>query len=122
MFGIPTAGWIHNFAPKENMMSDNPLTFNFAVKEDSNSAPEIKFIPDFMLTKGKEFTYQLNGSDPDKDEIKYFSNDSEINVNEITGFVSFTPNQAEEKIVEFCVVDKLNKTGCRTSKLMVQDE
>ncbi len=67
----------------------NPFVFSFASSRESNSAPEIEFVPDFVLSKGKQFIYQVSATDPDEDAIT-FSDDSDLfGIDPQTGEIRF---------------------------------
>lgn len=113
---------VYSIYDKQSNIGEIPFIFNFAVKSKGNSAPELEFIPDFVLTKGKQFTYQLIASDLDEDNLLFYSDDDLIDVKANTGIISFTPDVAGVLGVTVCVRDSQMAEDCEDIKFMVENE
>ena len=106
----------------DNKSSTNaPFFFNFAVKSIGNSAPELNFVPDFVLTKGKQFVYDLNATDADNDDLFYYTNDSLVQINSTSGIFSFLPIDKGFYQINVCVQDKYLAKDCENIKFMVEN-
>ena len=80
-------------------------------------------IPDFLLTKGKPFEYQLTAYDQDdNDMFRFYSEDPLISIDELTGLFTFTPLVAGSHEVEFCVQDKYLAEDCKKMRFLIKDE
>ncbi|MBU2561660.1 MAG: tandem-95 repeat protein [Nanoarchaeota archaeon] len=72
-----------------------------------NTPPEIQPIPDQNAIEDQLFTYQVNASDPDpQDVLIYYDNTTMFNIDS-SGLISFTPNanQTGEHIINITVSD-----------------
>lgn len=107
---------------KDNLSDMNPFYFSFAAKTDGNSVPELEPVPDFVLSTGQPFSYQLNGSDPDNDTLQYESPNALVQVNQSSGLLRFTPPVAGDYEVEVCVFDKYLARDCKNMKFMIKNE
>jgi len=109
------------YALYDNESGESPFIFNFAVKSLGNSAPRMDFVPDFVLTKGREFSYQLNASDSDDDVLRFYTDNALIDMSN-DGKFSFTPPTVGEYDIEVCVEDRYLASDCRPIKFMIEDE
>lgn len=113
---------VYSLFDNQSGIYNNPFIFNFAVKVEGNSAPELDLIPDFVLTKGKTFVYDIDATDIDNDILFYYSDYALINIEEKTGLLNFTPLIAGNYSVEVCVMDIYLAKDCSDIKLMIEDE
>jgi len=114
---------IYSIYDGNSSMRDGQFYFNFAVKVYGDTPPRLEFVPDFVLTKGKLFEYQLEAEDDDEnDTIRFYSDNALINLNETSGQFSFTPMVSGDYEIDVCVQDKYLENDCKTMKFMIQDE
>ncbi|MEA2036733.1 MAG: putative Ig domain-containing protein, partial [Nanoarchaeota archaeon] len=69
-------------------------TFNITVY-DINNAPVLDSIGPLIATEGTLFTFDVNATDADGDNLTYSTNTSLFTINETTGIFSFTPTLAQ---------------------------
>lgn len=108
---------VYSIYDNQSSIDNHPFVFNFAVKIESNNAPELAFLPDFVVRQGKLFVYDVNASDADEDTLTFFSNSSEINAQ--TGVLSIAPQ--ETTTLRICARDG-KAEDCKNMKLIVQNE
>lgn len=113
---------VYSIYDNRSSIAGSPFFFSFATKIDGNLAPELDFIPDFVLTKGKQFTYDVNATDIDNDQLSFSSNNNFINIDLKTGIISFIPQTSGLLESEICVADKYLAKDCQTVKFMVENE
>lgn len=102
---------------------DVPFFFNFAVKVYGNFAPRLEFLPDYVLTKGKLFEYQLEAYDHDENDVlRFYTENALIDMNEDTGYFTFTPLISGDYEIEVCVQDRYLTEDCGKMKFMIEDE
>ncbi|MFC1696800.1 hypothetical protein ACFL1H_00555 [Nanoarchaeota archaeon] len=111
--------FIYYLNDKESEFENNYLPFFFAVKDEANSAPKIDFIPDFVLGQNKLFTYKVDAIDLDNDDLTFYSTNNKININSVSGEISFTPLELGEIETNICVTDKI-KEDCEVVKFKVE--
>lgn len=112
---------IYSIFDNSSSLNNVPFFFNFAVKIDGNSAPKLDLIPDFVLTKGKQFVYDINATDPDDDVLSFYTNNGLVSINSTTGLISFKPKYIGEYNTDICVKDKFLATDCKSIKFMVKN-
>src|SRR3989338_3381322 len=112
---------VYSIYDNQSSIANAPFFFNFATKIEGNSAPELEFIPDFVLTAGKEFSYDVNATDADNDLLSFSSNKNFAGIDENTGLMVFTPKNSGLYETEICAADKHLAKDCRTVKFMVED-
>tara|TARA_Y100000310_G_scaffold342605_1_gene446514 strand:- start:8215 stop:8703 length:489 start_codon:yes stop_codon:yes gene_type:complete len=103
-------------------IGDAPLLFNFAARIEGNNAPRLEFIPDFVLTKDKQFNHTLNASDQNGDTLTFSVDNTLVTMNESAGTFSFTPPEAIDYEINFCVADDHQAQDCDMVKFMVKNE
>jgi len=113
---------IYSIYDNRSEIDNIPFFFNFAIRIYGNSAPRLEFIPDFVLTKGKEFVYQLEAFDQDGDELRFFTETPFVEVDEGSGELIFTPIVSGRYEVEACVEDPLLAKDCDIIRFMIEDE
>lgn len=96
--------------------------FNFAEKISGNIPPKLEFIPDFIVTEGKLFVYDVNATDQNEDILTYYSNSKLAKIDPVTGLLSFTPTNVGDFDTEICVKDIYLAKDCETVKFMVKNE
>lgn len=97
-----------------------PLVFNFAVKIDSNSPPDLAFIPDFVIEQGNSLEYTLEASDPDGDPLFFFAEKGGILVDSRTGELAFASQSAGQSQATLCVRDQFREKDCRDVQVTVK--
>ena len=113
---------VYSLYDNKSNVNDAPFIFNFAVKVQGNSPPELELIPDFVLTKGKSFVYDINATDMDGDALRYFSDFALVDVNMATGVLIFTPPVLGNYSIKVCVQDTYLAEDCENIKFMIKDE
>jgi len=114
---------VYSIYDESSVIDDVPFFFNFAVKIYGNSAPRLEFIPDFVLTKGKTFEYNLEAFDNDKDDVmRFYTENALIDMHESTGKFSFTPLVTGEYEIIVCVQDRYLAEDCDTMRFLIEDE
>ena len=79
---------------------------------------KLDFVPDFVLTKGNKFVYDVNATDVDDDVLRFYTNNSLIIMNESDGILSFTPMNIGLYETKVCVEDKYKTVDCGNIKFM----
>lgn len=76
-----------------NRLSDNEImTLNI---ENENRAPELDPIPDFIINQSDPFSYDVNATDPDGDNLTFGDNFLLFQINSMTGLIYFVPQQMD---------------------------
>lgn len=112
---------IYSIYDEKSNIDSASFLFNFAIKTSGNSAPSLEFIPDFVLTKGKLFSYIAEASDPDNGNLYFYSDNSLIDIGLTTGVISFFPESTGEYTANICVRDPELAEDCTNVKFMVED-
>jgi hypothetical protein len=88
-----------------------------------NHPPTLSDIGNLTAYVNTTFTYDVNASDIDGDNITFYENTTLFDINNITGLISFTPNssQVNNYSIEICVRDEHNTTDCETINLEVTE-
>ena len=113
---------IYSIFDNKSDIKNAPFIFNFAVKSIGNSAPELDFVPDFVLTKNKLFTYDLNATDANNDDLFYYAENSSVKINSTSGIFTFLPTNEGLYEIKVCVRDKYLAKDCDDIKFMVENE
>ena len=104
----------------QSVIDDAPFHLNFAVRIVGNVAPRLEFIPDFVVTKGKPFAYQVTASDADGDALSFSSANEAVRIDAASGALSFTPAAAGTAETEVCVRDSAGARDCEGVKFIVE--
>lgn len=67
----------------------------FIEVRNTNSAPEMEFIFPAAAAVGRNFTLQVNASDPDGDMLAYSDDTGLFDINGTTGLIEFTPGSEQ---------------------------
>lgn len=67
------------------------LVFIFAVNKHLNSKPTLDYIPDFSVILGEHLIYHVSATDPDGDNIEFYTDNDKINIDPINGEINFIP-------------------------------
>ncbi|MBI4452013.1 hypothetical protein HY637_01160 [Candidatus Woesearchaeota archaeon] len=113
---------VYSIYDNQSSIANAPFFFNFATKIEGNSAPELEFIPDFVLTAGKEFTYDVNATDADDDVLSFSANKNFVGIDKNSGVMAFKPQNTGLLETEVCVADQYMAKDCRNVKFMVENE
>ena len=113
---------IYSIYDEKSNMDDFPFIFNFAIESYENSPPQINFIPDFVLSINKEFSYQLNATDIDGDELEFYSKGQSLKIDSKLGNISFIPNKVGDYSYDVCVKDIMNNEACEQIYFKVVSE
>ncbi len=113
---------VYSIYDEDSTIDSAYFMFNFAVKVEGNSAPILEFIPDFVLAKGNHFDYNAKASDPDNNNLSYYSGNEMINIDVNTGVISFFPDTVGDYSSNICVKDTYLAEDCMNVKFMVKDE
>jgi hypothetical protein len=103
-----------------SVIDEAPFHLNFAVKILGNVAPVLDFIPDFVVLADGPFTYQLNATDVDSDDLLFVSSNPLVGIED--GVISFTPASVGEIVTEICVRDSFAAEDCSTVRFFVEYE
>ena len=81
------------------------LIFSFAVLETVNAVPHLDPIPDFTLTIGEPFSYNLSADDADGDVLSFTTDSENIRIGS-EGEISFIPSFTGKFSVTITVTDE----------------
>lgn len=93
--------YVYSFAVgfKDEFCYGEAEEIEFPEIEFENNDPILNPIPNLETEVGKEFLYQLESFDPDKDTIFYLATDILTNsTNVLTGLINFTPIETDKGI------------------------
>jgi hypothetical protein len=96
---------VYTLHDSKSRVDNQTYLFMFANKIELNSAPELDFIPDFVTTKGKAFTYDVNANDFDDDIVRYFAETTLFDIDETSGIINFIPEYSGDYDVEIIAKD-----------------
>ncbi len=93
-----------------------PYTFMFAnefekrdtINSTENRPPILFTLPYFRIMKGDEFYYRLSAFDPNFDDLTFFSDNRNFNVDPMSGKINITPHFTGMFEVQFGVKDTNN--------------
>jgi len=111
---------VYSVVDTNTRINDVPLTFNFATKIMANNAPKISYVPDFVLAPSQTISFDINATDVEEDVLTFFSNNSNVRINEITGLMLFTASERGEFPANVCVKDSFENTDCTEVTFIVQ--
>jgi len=101
--------------------SQNPeANYIFAITSDSNSAPKLEYVPDLRLKKDATWSYALMATDYDGDEIFYYCNSDDCNVDAQTGELTYSASSAGIKTITVGARDADNKFSEQEVKIYVE--
>ncbi len=100
---------------------DDGYSLNFASMVRGNLPPRLDFIPDFVISTNEVFTYQLSASDPDGDELDFFTDNALVGLTS-DGLLTFEPVVKGNYTIEVCVRDEMFAQDCADIKFMIKDE
>lgn len=106
---------------EDNDGNSDTEIFELSVIEGSNE-PYIYYIPDFKVSVGDIFNYNVNGSDPDNDTIFYLDDSNLFDINIATGLINF---KAEEymkgkHLINISLTDTNGLTDTETFELVIE--
>ncbi len=97
---------LYSFQDKNSTIDDASFTFMFAVKDKTvNTAPELLFIENMVMTKGDPFTYEVIAMDAENDWLTFSTDNPDFPIDANTGFLNMTPPQVGVYQVVFRVQD-----------------
>jgi len=100
--------------------AETPLLYNFAVHTESNGAPRMKLLPDFTLHVGDYFEHRVFATDPDDDDIIYYSLGNLFEITN-TGLIAFTPDHTGIYDMTICAEDPYGANICRDMVFTIKD-
>lgn len=97
---------LYSFQDKNSTIDDAPFTFMFAVRDETvNTAPELLFIENMVMTKGDPFTYEVIAMDAENDRLTFSTDNPSFPIDVDTGSLNVTPPQVGIYQVVFGVRD-----------------
>lgn len=121
IFPFDSGTYIYSISDENSVIDGAPFTFIFAVRDDDiNSPPKLDHIPNMVINKGSQFTYQLTASDPEED-ILVFSFDSFFEVNE-DGWIDQQITSAGTFNINFVVEDIHGLKDDQSVRFIVNEE
>jgi uncharacterized membrane protein YkoI len=98
-------------------------TFTVSV-ENMNDPPALQQLPDFTLTVGQLFEYQLGWSDPDPDTWTFSMSPSVLNLDLATGKISTSPTAAQigSYSVTYTITDKAGASDSKHGMVNISNK
>jgi hypothetical protein len=110
---------LYSISDEKSVIDGAPFVFMFAIKDDEgNSAPDLDFISDFVVGKGREFVYQVSATDVDNDVLTFSSDNSRFPV--VGDKLQFTANTVGEFEVTINVEDTKGLQDEQTFRIVVE--